>query len=227
VLAGFAHKDRALVHLAEGGEAALAAVETHLDQAGELFASLGEHFAEGLAHVGRARGVLARRRGDFIAANEALHEALRHFRDHKEEVEIVRTRLEIDRNDRARGERGAPLTAALLGTLAAAERCRRAHLVRGVESELRKVDGAAYAERRFRRLRGSEPDDVTDLMYGEDRGMSALFLDIRNSTVFTGGHHPAEVMLTLNQLITELTTELRHHEGSVNAYRGDGFLALF
>jgi class 3 adenylate cyclase len=78
----------------------------------------------------------------------------------------------------------------------------------------------------FRRLRGSEPDDVTDLMHGQDRGMSALFLDIKNSTVFTGDHHPAEVMLTLNQLITELTAELRRHEGTVNAYRGNGFLAL-
>jgi class 3 adenylate cyclase len=227
VLAGFAHKDRALVHLTEGSEAALAAAETHLDQAGELFANRGELFAEGLAHVGRARGILARRRGDFIAANEVLREALRHFRDHKESVEMVGTQLEIDRNDRARGERGAPLTAALLGTLAEAEACRRAHLVREVESELREVDPAAYAERRFRRLRGSGPDDVTDLMHGEDRGMSALFLDIRNSTVFTGGHHPAEVMLTLNQLIAELTAELRRHTGTVNDYAGDGFLALF
>jgi hypothetical protein len=36
----------------------------------------------------------------------------------------------------------------LLGTLAAAEACRRADLVRAVESELREVDPAAYAERR-------------------------------------------------------------------------------
>jgi class 3 adenylate cyclase len=227
VLAGFAHKDRALVHLAEESEASLPAAETHLGQAGQLFANLSERFAEGLAHVDRARGILARRRGDFIAAAEALREALRHFRDHNEAAETVRTQLEIDRNNRARGERGAPLTAALLGTLAAAEACRRAHLVRAVESELREVDPATYAERRFRRLRGSGPDDVTDLMHGEDRGMSALFLDIKNSTVFTGGHHPAEVMLTLNQLITELTAELRRHTGTVNDYAGDGFLALF
>jgi hypothetical protein len=85
---------------AEESEAALAAAETHLDQAGQLFASLGERFAEELAHAGRARGILARRRGDFIAANEELREALRHFRDHEEEAEIVRTPLEIDRNER-------------------------------------------------------------------------------------------------------------------------------
>ena len=61
-----------------------------------------------------------------------------------------------------------------------------------------------------RRLRGGGPDDVTGLIHGEDRGMSTLSLDIKNSTVFTGSDRPAEVMLTLNQLIIELAAEQRH-----------------
>jgi hypothetical protein len=51
VLAGFAHKDRALAHLAEGDDAVLPMAETHLKQAETLFRGLKEPFAEGLGDI--------------------------------------------------------------------------------------------------------------------------------------------------------------------------------
>jgi hypothetical protein len=58
------------------------------------------------------------------------------------------------------------------------------HLAQEVEAEWRETDPAAYAQHLFRRVRGrDEPDDVADLMAETNEGMTALFLDIRNSTV--------------------------------------------
>jgi tetratricopeptide (TPR) repeat protein len=228
VLAGFAHKDRALAHLAESDDAVLPLAETHLKQAEALFRGLTEPFAEGLAHVDRGWGVWHRRRGEWVEALDKLRAARRHFERTAEAVEIVRTRLEIARTERAKGESGAPLSLELRRIVDAAEQCRRVPLLREAEMAWREADPAAYAGHLFRRARGhSEPEDVTDLMSGVNEGITALFLDIVNSTVFTTAHDPAEVMLTLNQLITELVGALRRHEGAVNDYRGDGFFAVF
>src|SRR5438105_1072404 len=61
---------------------------------------------------------------------------------------VVSTRVAeqngIERSEDAGRVRLGP--ADMVGTLAAAEMCRRAHLVRAVESELREVDPAAYAQ---------------------------------------------------------------------------------
>jgi hypothetical protein len=228
VLAGFAHKDRALAYLAESNDAVLPLAETHLKRAEALFRGLTEPFAEGLAHVDRGWGVWHRRRGEWVEALDKLRDARRHFERSADAVEIVRTRLEIARNERAQAETGAPLSLELRRIVEAAEQCRRVPLLREAETAWRETDPAAYAGYLFRRARGhSEPEDVTDLMSGVNEGITALFLDIVNSTVFATAHDPAEVMLTLNQLITELVGALRRHEGAVNGYRGDGFFALF
>lgn len=62
---------------------------------------------------------------------------------------------------------------------------------------------------------------------GESRHVCVLFLDIRNFSVFASAHPPTEVMDYLNTLFDPLITIVNSHQGVVNKFLGDGFMAVF
>jgi class 3 adenylate cyclase/uncharacterized protein HemY len=227
VLEGYLRIDRALVCLGFGNTDNTANAEKQLIRAEELFRSLSQPFAEGLAHVNLAWGLLHRSRGQFGDSRQRLQAALRHFHDKDEAVEIARTQLELARTQRAVGMTGAPIREALLDALTTAEKCRRVVLVREIEKELLNADPEAYYIHIYRRVRGRSSDgDATSLIDGRNESITVLFLDIKGSTNFTREHDPAEVMLTLNQLMADLVEVMRVYGAEVNVFRGDGFLAL-
>jgi class 3 adenylate cyclase/tetratricopeptide (TPR) repeat protein len=227
VLEGYARKDRALAFIAAGSEVELASAAEQLGRAEKLFGQVTPLFVEGIAHVDRTWGVLHRLRGESSESMQRLHEALRHFQGVGELVEVARTQLEMARTQQMTGASGAPIREALLTALETAENSRRGELVRCIEKELRAKFPDAYYANVCRRLRGGAADgDAASLMDGRTEPISVLFLDIQGSTNFVRDHDPAEVMLTLNQLMADLVGVLRKHEAHVNVFRGDGFMAL-
>jgi class 3 adenylate cyclase len=222
VMEGFARKDRALVHLAEGQ---LSQAEDQARRAEELFRGLSFH--EGLAHVQRVRGILRRRQGDFAEARTVLRAALRYFEESRERVEAVRSLFEIARTHRAAGDPQPLVSQALLAALKRAEECNRAELVRQIEEELKEVDAQAHCAHVYQRVRGRViGEDTTSLLSGSRETITLLYLDLQGSTAFALGRDPEEVMLTINQMMLSLTAVLRRHEVQVSVFRGDGFLAL-
>src|SRR5262249_18850553 len=100
VAEGFARKDRALLDLAQGD---IEGAERQAQEADRLFREA--RFAEGVAHVERARGIALRRQGRFDDAGRALRAALAHFEESGERAEVVRTLWELAR---ARRDAEAP-----------------------------------------------------------------------------------------------------------------------
>jgi adenylate cyclase len=62
---------------------------------------------------------------------------------------------------------------------------------------------------------------------GELRGVSVLFLDIRNFSGYAVNHNPEEVMSYLNLLFGSMVDVVNQHHGIVNKFLGDGFMAIF
>ena len=61
----------------------------------------------------------------------------------------------------------------------------------------------------------------------EVRHVCVMFLDIRNFTTFSEHRSPAEVVAFLNQLFGFMIEEVNAHQGIVNKFLGDGFMAVF
>ena len=61
----------------------------------------------------------------------------------------------------------------------------------------------------------------------EVRHVCVMFLDIRNFTTFCEHRSPAEVVAFLNQLFGFMIEEVNAHQGIVNKFLGDGFMAVF
>ena len=61
----------------------------------------------------------------------------------------------------------------------------------------------------------------------EMRHVCILFLDIRNFTGFSEHRSPAEVIEYLNALFAPLIDIVNQHNGIVNKFLGDGFMAVF
>ena len=61
----------------------------------------------------------------------------------------------------------------------------------------------------------------------EVRHVCVMFLDIRNFTTFSEHRTPAEVVAFLNQLFGFMIEEVNRHQGIVNKFLGDGFMAVF
>jgi class 3 adenylate cyclase len=220
---GYARKDRARVALAVDD---LPMAEEQLGRAEARFVEVG--FAEGLAHLARVRGALLRHQGDFAASERQLRVALTYFLESGERAEEARTRLELARTSQASG-RSRPLVAQeYLGTLRAAESCRRASIVQQVEAELQEIDPGALAAHLHRRTRGRTiEEDTTSLITGVRETATVLFLDLKGSTDFTVENDPEVVMMTLNQMMADFMGVLRRHDGFIASFRGDGFLAVF
>ncbi|HLX61424.1 MAG TPA: adenylate/guanylate cyclase domain-containing protein [Planctomycetota bacterium] len=217
---GFARKDRALVHLARGE---LTQAEEQLDRAAKLI-----EFAEGQAHVNRARALLRRAQGRFAESEELLRKALAHFEESGENPESAQTLLEEARTLRARGAPAAVLRHAFERALDRAELCRRTRLVRDAEAEMRAADLQQFVLHAYRRVTGRNIDeDDVSMFEGSPQTVSVLFMDLKNSTEFVVCHDPRWVLMTLNQIFADLDAELRRHDACVNQYLGDGFMAYF
>ena len=62
---------------------------------------------------------------------------------------------------------------------------------------------------------------------GEVRHVCLMFLDIRGFTAFSSGRRPEEVVEYLNRLFDFMVEAVNRHNGIVNKFLGDGFMAVF
>lgn len=62
---------------------------------------------------------------------------------------------------------------------------------------------------------------------GEKRAVSVLFLDIRGFTTFSESRTPEEVFHFLNGLFAFMIEIIHKHNGIINKFLGDGFMAVF
>jgi class 3 adenylate cyclase/Tfp pilus assembly protein PilF len=222
---GWARKDRALLALAEEK---LADAEVQVEEARARFRVVG--FDEGLAHLNRIDGMIQRRRGDYNEANRALRAARAHFEQARspEQVQIARTLWEIARTARAAQAPRPEITLKYVQALNAAEGCRRAELVRRIGEELKEIDSEAYYTHVFHRVRGRyAPPDTDSLISGVSEPLTVLFLDLKGSTDYALGVAAEVVMMTLNQMMADMTAMLRRYDAMISGFRGDGFMAIF
>jgi adenylate cyclase len=61
----------------------------------------------------------------------------------------------------------------------------------------------------------------------ELRRVCVMFLDVRGFTAFASGRPPAEVMAYLNTLFGAMIETVNRHQGIINKFLGDGFMAVF
>jgi class 3 adenylate cyclase len=228
VLEGYLRKDRALLALAQGQPAE---AESQLTEAEKRFRSVEPAFAEGLAHLNRVRGMIRRQQQRWDEAHRALRGALNYFAGNDEQeaerAEVARTQLEIARTRCAAGEAPALVSAALVEALRTAELCRRAALIQLIEQELKAVDHYAYADHVYQRVRGrAVTDDATSLIEAKREPLTVLYLDLKGSTEYALMSDPADLMMTINQMMADFVMVLRRHNAVVSGFRGDGFLAL-
>jgi len=62
---------------------------------------------------------------------------------------------------------------------------------------------------------------------GELRNVCVMFLDIRNFSSYAAGERPEAVMAYLNTLFDFMIDIVNEHQGIVNKFLGDGFMAVF
>jgi adenylate cyclase len=62
---------------------------------------------------------------------------------------------------------------------------------------------------------------------GELRKVCVLFMDIRNFSQYAAGESPQAVMAYLNTLFGAVVEVVNQHQGVVNKFLGDGFMAVF
>ena len=62
---------------------------------------------------------------------------------------------------------------------------------------------------------------------GEVRHVCVMFLDIQGFTTFSENKKPEEVVEYLNSLFPVMIEEVNQHDGIVNKFLGDGFMAVF
>jgi adenylate cyclase len=62
---------------------------------------------------------------------------------------------------------------------------------------------------------------------GEEKGIFILFADIQGFTAFAEALMPYDVVHALNRYFNLMGKVIRHYQGYINAYMGDGLMALF
>jgi serine/threonine protein kinase/class 3 adenylate cyclase len=216
------HRNRGLLAMLEGD---FALAESHLERAATIFEQT-EH-ADGLARVKVARGLLARQQGRPEDSERLLRAALTHFDHIADTYEAARTQLEIARTLNEEGAVSHLTTSAYRDALRRAEACRRTHLVRQIEEELKGVDEEAHWQHIFARVRGRcATVDTSSLTCGESEMATALFLNLQGFVPFCQGLEPEQAMQTLNQLLADLARALAQHEGHITSLLGGGFMAV-
>ena len=64
-------------------------------------------------------------------------------------------------------------------------------------------------------------------MKSELRDVCVMFVDVRGFTAFSEGRTPEEVVGYLNKLFEHMIDSVNKHQGIVNKFLGDGFMAVF
>jgi len=90
------------------------------------------------------------------------------------------------------------------------------------EHEILETFGRHVSPQVARRLLESGVESESEL-----RDVSVLFLDIRGFTKRSEKHAPEEVVELLNELFSFMVDEIDRHQGIVNKFLGDGFMAIF
>lgn len=73
----------------------------------------------------------------------------------------------------------------------------------------------------------AEQSNIESDLTGEIRHVTVLFMDIRGFTTFSENRTPTEVVNYLNMLFGHLISIVNAHDGIVNKFLGDGFMAVF
>lgn len=68
-------------------------------------------------------------------------------------------------------------------------------------------------------------DELT--LAGEERTATVLFTDIRSFTALSAGQPPAKVLGWLNLYLTAMDEVIRHYDGFLNKFIGDGLMIIF
>jgi adenylate cyclase len=68
---------------------------------------------------------------------------------------------------------------------------------------------------------------VQNNLLGEIKHVTVMFLDIRGFTTFSENRTPTQVVEYLNTLFGHLISIVNAHDGIVNKFLGDGFMAVF
>jgi class 3 adenylate cyclase/tetratricopeptide (TPR) repeat protein/predicted Ser/Thr protein kinase len=222
VLEGLAIKDL--------GEASVALdqlveAEAHLKRAEEILSRAG--YTKGLAEVQRVLGALHCKQGQYPQALKALQVALLEFDHTRQALPAARAQLALARTLATSKAMARIVTQGYLDALLRAEACRRTMLVRIVEQELAGVDPEALSRHVFHRVRGRlATADTTSLVTGASEQASVLFLNLKGFTAFCQGMDPGEIMVTLNQMLSDLEGALMRHQALVTAFLGGGFMAV-
>src|SRR5262249_42050302 len=91
----------------------------------------------------------------------------------------------------------------------------------------REVDQEAYFRHIYSRVRGrAVHEDSTSLTSGAGEVVTLLGFDLQGFSDYARGLDPGEVLMTLNQLMADLTGGLERHRAQVAVYSGDAFMAL-
>jgi class 3 adenylate cyclase/tetratricopeptide (TPR) repeat protein len=222
IVEGFALKDQALLGLLRGDADQATELTSSADR---IFTAAG--FAEGRNHLERVRGMIAMARQDWTEARRRMQTALACFARMSDRGEEAITRLWLARLA-IRSAQPSTLVERELGeALRAAEICRRTALIREVEDEFRNAAPAAYWHELFRRVRGRGiPDGATSFTEARRETATVFYLDVQGWSNFAHGRDPEEVMMTINQIMADVTAALRRYEAQSISWRGDGFLAL-
>ena len=61
----------------------------------------------------------------------------------------------------------------------------------------------------------------------ETKHVAIMFLDIRGFTAFSETHEPSEVVAFLNSIFGFMIEQVNLHDGVINKFLGDGFMAVF
>jgi adenylate cyclase len=70
-------------------------------------------------------------------------------------------------------------------------------------------------------------DEISDDLTGEERHVTVMFLDIRDFTTFSENRAPQDVVRYLNTILGHCISIINEHNGIVNKFLGDGFMAVF
>lgn len=222
ILEGYARKDRGLCGLIDGDAAR---AREQLDLAQRLFEQA--MFAEGVAHVNRARGILLGLEQKWDDAERTLRQSLHFFEDIGEYAEVARSRLEMSRVLKKRGAPQPIIRDEFLLAVEAAEKSRRPHLVQEADRELSAIDPATAARHIYHRVRGRRIDeDSTSLSSAEQDIVTVIFFDLQGFTAWSSQTDPSVVILCLNQMMATFLEATTCHDVQVIEYMGDGFLAL-
>lgn len=72
-----------------------------------------------------------------------------------------------------------------------------------------------------------ERESISGELTGEERYVTVMFLDIRDFTTFAEKRSPQDVVKYLNTLFEHCIAIINEHNGIVNKFLGDGFMAVF